>query len=187
MRIGGIKRVKRDASLAAVVLLLTLTLPLAASAADRVGVIDLGTVIDESQAGREANAVLNRFIEERQQWLVPYEERLDDLLARLNGEDEALSAGERAALQAEFDELAQEYFAMVEQFEAEIQAAAQTLREQLLSDIEVVVRMVGEARGFDLVLEASDVYFYRRVVDLTFEVIREYDHLWEQSRQQAEQ
>ncbi len=76
---------------------------------------------------------------------------------------------------------------MVEQFEAEIQAAAQTLREQLLSDIEVVVRMVGEARGFDLVLEASDVYFYRRVVDLTFEVIREYDHLWEQSRQPAEQ
>lgn len=178
---------KRQAVVVGVVLALTFIFSAVASAADRVGVIDLALVMEESKAGREANAVLNQFIVERQQALAPYEEELEELLARLEDEDESLADDEREALVAQFEQLVQEYAAMVEQFEFEVEAAAQTLREQLLADIGAVLQMVGDTRGFDLIMDSSNAYYYRRVIDLTFEVIREYDDLWEQAQRQAGQ
>lgn len=178
---------KRSAVVVGVVLALTFALAAVASAADRVGVIDLALIIDESKAGRQANTLLNEFIAQRQQELAPYEERLAAMLEQLENEADALPEEERAALETGFDELAQEYFALLEQFEAEVAAAVEALREQILADIGVVLQMVGDDRGFDIIMDAANVYYYRRVVDLTFEVIREYDDLWEQAQRQAGQ
>lgn len=166
-----------------VVLALMFAFAAAASAQERVGVIDLALIIDESKAGKQANALLNQFIAERQQQLTPYETQLEALLEQL--ENEALSDEERAALEEEFNALAEEYLALVEQFDAEVAAAVETLRQQILSDIGVVLQLVGDSQGFDLIIDASNAYYYRRVVDLTFEVIREYDTLWEQAQRQG--
>lgn len=170
---------KRHAVIGAVVLLLMLALSAVASAADRVGVIDLALIIDESKAGRQANTLLNAFIEERRQELLPLETQLQELVEALENGAESMSDEERAALEAEVDALAEEYVSLLDQFEADVDAAVQSLRQQILADIGVVLQMVGDSRGFDLIIDTSTAYYYRRVVDLTFEVIREYDDLWE--------
>lgn len=166
---------------------LSLVMASAALAAERVGVIDLALVMEESRAGRQANAILQQFVAERQQALIPYEQRLEELMTRLENEAGSLSADERAALEDEFNLLAAEYLALAEQYELEVQQALATLQEQLLADIGVVLQIVAESRGFDLIIEASSAYYYRRVIDLTFEVIREYDDLWEQAQRTAGQ
>lgn len=172
-------KMKRHAVIGAVVLLLMLALSAVASAADRVGVIDLALIIDESKAGRQANTLLNAFIEERRQELLPLETQLQELVEALENGAESMSDDERAALEAEVDALAEEYVSLLDQFEADVDAAVQSLRQQILADIGVVLQMVGDSRGFDLIIDTSTAYYYRRVVDLTFEVIREYDDLWE--------
>lgn len=178
-------KLKRHVVVGAVVLLLTLVLSAIASAAGRVGVIDLALIIDESKAGRQANTMLNAFIEERRQQLLPLETQLQELVESLENGVESMSDEERAALEAEIDTLAEEYVSLLEQFQTEVEAAAQSLREQLLADIGVVLQMVGDSRGFDLIIDTSTAYYYRRVVDLTFEVIREYDDLWEAAQRQS--
>lgn len=156
-----------------------------ASAQSRVGVVDLAIVIDESKAGQEANTALNAFIAERQAAADDLAARWQELADALEEGDESLSEEEREALQAEMEAAEAEYIAAVEQFEAEIAAAVDELRQYILNDIGIVLQRVAEARGFDLIVDASSAYYYRRVVDLTFEVIREYDELWEAAQQQA--
>lgn len=176
---------KRFAFVAAAVLLLTLSLSAAGLASGKVGVIDLAVIMDESKAGKQANAVLATFIEERQQAVLPMEAQLEQLAEAIENGGESMSDDERGAKQAEFDALAQEYLVAVDQFEAEIEDALLSLREQILADIGVVLQMVGDSRGFDLIMDASTAYYYRRTIDLTFEVIREYDDLWEVAQRQA--
>lgn len=163
-------------------LALTMALSASALAADRVGVINLELIMEESKAGKQANAVLQAAVEERRQLLAPQEARLEELAAILDNGD-TLSEEERAATQAEFDALAEEYVAAVNRYDAEVQQLLEQLRSQLLADIGVVLQRVGDSRGFDLILDISAAYYFRRTVDLTFEVIREYDDLWEQARQ----
>lgn len=175
---------RRNTVVLTVALLLIMALSTVASAANRVGVIDLALIMDESKAGRRANALLEEFIAERQEALLPLEEQIEALAAELENA-ESMSDAEREALQAEFDEVVNEYVTQLNQYEAEIDAALQQLREQILSDIGAVLQMVGDSRGFDLIIDTSMAYYYRRVVDLTFEVIREYDDLWDQAQLQA--
>lgn len=157
------------------------------SAAGRVGVIDLALIMDESKAGREANAVLAAFIEERRTAVLELETHVDQLRAALEDDEQALTDDERAELEAELEEATDEYVAAVNQYDEELDAALQELRNHILSEIGIVLQMVGDAGGFDLIVDAASAYYYRRVVDLTFEVIREYDDLWDIAQRRASQ
>lgn len=159
----------------------------AGSAAGRVGVVDLAVVIDESKAGKEANAALNAFIAERQLAADELEARWQQLADDLEAAESSLGDEEPEALRAELDAAAAAYVAAVDEFEAEIDGALQALRDHILSEIGIVLQRVGDARGFDMIVDSSSVFYYRRVVDLTFEVIREYDDLWEEARRLAGQ
>lgn len=163
-----------------VAVMFTIAVSAVGLAASQVGVIELNTIIEESRAGKQANAVLNAFIDELRAEVAPVEAELEQMLEKL--EDESLSDEARAALEAEAEELAGQYVAMVEAFDEEIELAIMQLREQVLSDIGVVLQLVGDSRGFDLIVDSEAVFYYRRVVDLTFEVIREYDNLWLEAR-----
>lgn len=174
---------------AVAVLVLVMAMASIGLAADRVGVIDLAVIMDESKAGKQANAALAAFIDERQQAAFQLEEELEQLAASLD-EDEggaAWSGDERATLEAELDAAVERYIAAVNEYEAEIDAALEALRDHILSEIGIVLQMVGDSRGFDIILDSTSSFYYRRVVDLTFEVIREYDVLWEAAQRQASQ
>lgn len=163
-----------------VVFMLIMAIGAMGSAQSRIGVIDLAVVIDESKAGKEGNTILQDALAERQ---AQVREMEDELLAM----EEALSADtltddERAERLAELEQAETEYSETVARFEAEIDQLLQTLRRQIISDIGVVVQLVAEERGFDLVIDADQAYYYRRVADLTFEVIREYDDLFDAAR-----
>lgn len=156
------------------------------SAAGRVGVVDLAVIIDESKAGKEANAILNAFIAELQQEADELEARWQELADALESDEGSLTEEERETLQADMEAAAAQYVASVEQFEVEIDGALQTLREHILSEIGIVLQRVGDDRGFDMIIDSSAAFYYRRVVDLTFEVIREYDDLWEVAQREAD-
>lgn len=176
---------KRFIATAMTVVFLMVTMVTVGFAADRIGVIDLALIMDESKAGKEANEVLAEFIQERQQALQPLETRLTELNDIVENGDSELADDERVAKEEELGAVVQEYTATVNAFESEIQSVLQSLRNHIMSEIGVVLQIVGDESGFDVIVDTSSVYYYRRVVDLTSEVIRKYDTLWDEARQQA--
>lgn len=164
----------------AVIVLLALFGGAGVSAASKVGVVDLGTIMEESRAGKQANVILNEFVAELRAELRPYEDELDELFEAL--QDESLPEDERGALEERFNEAMAEYGSLVDAFDAEVEEALFQLRRQVLNDIGIVLQSIAEAQGFDIILDSEAVLYYRRVVDLTFEVIREYDERWQAAR-----
>lgn len=147
-------------------------------AAEKIGVVNFDTVWAESKVGKLATEELTKFLEERQAIITDLEMSLDGLGAVLADED--LSADERAEVQVRFDEALAEYTDTVSFFQAELDAFRDDLQTQIFSDVRMVVRRLAEAQGYDLILDASALFYHREVIDLTFEVVRMYDALWEE-------
>lgn len=146
-----------------------------AGAQSKIGIVDLAIVIDESDAGKAANAQLAQFIAARQADLDTLEGQITGLETELSGE--SLAAADRSAKQTQIDQLVNDYMTRMNTYENEIQQVANVLRQNVLAEIGAVLQWYGDNNGFDMILDASAVLYYRRVVDLTYDIIREYNAL----------
>lgn len=143
----------------------------------RIGVVDLSIIISESAAGREANEQLNQLVERRRIEIAQKEEAIVALETELNNIAENLSDEQVTTKQEELNELISEYLQLIETYESEIQATAEAMRRQILAEIGAVLQWYGDNRGYSLIIDASAALYYRRVIDLTYDIIREYDAL----------
>ncbi|MBO8141513.1 MAG: OmpH family outer membrane protein [Firmicutes bacterium] len=150
----------------------------AAMANQTIGMIDMSVILSESDAAKEANRRLQQEAEARQAHLDELRARVEQLQARLEHEEEELSPEEMADQQSELIVALQELEQTAALYEAEIQQMADELRAQILADVGVVLQRIGDARGYDLIIDASAVWYYKLVTDLTWEVIREYNSVW---------
>lgn len=151
----------------------------AANAAPKIGVVDIATIMDESVAGREADALLRAFVAERQQVIDELELELEQLTARLNGTDDSTM---RNTLQSEMDEKTTAFQQRVQRFEAEIEAAISELQSQILGDIQIVLELFGDDHDYDIIFDTASVVYLGPALDVTWEVIEAYDKLLEENR-----
>ncbi|MDI9418948.1 MAG: OmpH family outer membrane protein [Firmicutes bacterium] len=138
----------------------------------RIAVVNMDKVIDESYAGQEANKALLSFIDIKQTEVDLLAEEINRFQEELGEEvtDEQLT--QLYAMLADYQEA-------LDQANTEVQTQAQTLRNRLVSEILEVIRQIGEARQYDLIVDSATVTYFTRVniVDITGEVIRNYDQI----------
>lgn len=141
----------------------------------RAAVMDLSVVMTESEAGKAANAQLAQFIRQKQV-------EIDQLVAVVNGLEAELAGGlsnaEREAKQAALETAQADLDALVERAQAEINGRSEALRNQLLDDIGQVLNLIGQERDYTVILDSAAVFYYKLVVDITWEVVRRYDELY---------
>lgn len=143
----------------------------------KIGIVDLAIVIDESSSGKQANAEINELIAVHQSALDALEDEIVALETELEDAGETLEEAVRAAKTAQLDELVAKYLADMNQYETEIQQRAQMYQNQILNEIGAVLQWFGDNKDYSLILDSSVALYYRRTVDLTWEIIREYDTL----------
>ncbi|HBG00808.1 MAG TPA: hypothetical protein DDW87_04460 [Firmicutes bacterium] len=73
--------------------------------------------------------------------------------------------------------LVEDYQIAAAEAEYVIQQRAEELYQLLLQDIALVARTIGERDGYTIIAETSSLFYYGPHVDLTPEVIREYNRL----------
>ena|GEM_PF-2470331 len=151
----------------------------------RVAVLDLQVVVSESMAGKQANANLQEFVRAKQAELDQVNARIDALQAELAGS--GLSASARQAKQAELDALIDELQQLAARAQNEINARAEQLRSVVLNDIGQVLNIIGREQDYTLIIDKSSVFYYKMVVDITWEVVRRYDQLYEAAVRAAQE
>ena len=144
------------------------------AAETKVAVMDLNTVITESEAGKAASAQLEALIQERQAAVDAKAEAIRKLQDEF---EEAAMTNKRTSEQRELEQSVSEYEALVAQSEAEIQAKAEQMRSQILVEIGEVLRAFGEQENYSLIVDTSIVHYYTLAIDITREVIRKYNEL----------
>ncbi len=138
----------------------------------RIAVVNMDKVIDESYAGQEANKALLSFIDIKQTEVDLLAEEINRFQEELGEEVTDEQLPQLYALLADYQEA-------LDQANTEVQTQAQTLRNRLVSEILEVIRQIGEARQYDLIVDSATVTYFTRVniVDITGEVIRNYDQI----------
>lgn len=160
----------KRAILLAVMIVLGVTSAVSAAGV-KIGVVDLNTILTESEAGKRANAELAALVAERQTAAQQKQQTVEALRKEL----EQLSGAapeEKQAKQGQLDQAAAEYQKQVADANAEIQKRADEARTRLLQEIGEVMAKLTQEGDYSVILEARTVYFYAPVVDITWEVIR---------------
>lgn len=147
----------------------------------KIAVVDINTVITQADAGKALNNNLARYVENLRAELTAKQQVIDDLRQSLEevGEDEENArSAEIARLEAELQEAATKA-------QQDVDNLTEEYRRILLEDIGKVLALIAEEDGYHLIIDAAVTYYYANLVDITWEVIRKYNDLYEQALQQS--
>lgn len=169
-------RLTRHATTLAVALLVTSFAP-RLYAQVRIAVVDLQRALAETEDGRRAKAQLKRLIKARQKTLDDKQAELTKMRDDIEKQKNVLS---RDALQKRMDEYQQKFVdvqTVYVEFQRELAAKEAELTKSILDRMEAILRRIGQAEGYTLVVERNEagVMWVPGNLDITDNVIQRYN------------
>jgi outer membrane protein len=148
----------------------------------KIGIVDINTVITESDAGKAVNDSLARYVENVRIELNAKQQVINDLRQGL----EELSEAEQNERLQEIEKLESELQEELAKAQQDIDQLTEEYRKLVLEDIGKVLALIAQEDGYHLILDSSVAYYYSNLVEITWEVIRKYNDLYEQALQAAQ-
>jgi outer membrane protein len=149
----------------------------AATAAARVGFVDVQRVLARSAAGVSAREQLEREKAVMQKEMDARRQELEKMRDEIDKKGALMTADSRREKQDQFERKRRDAARMADDFQKELEKKEQGLLQKVLLDVQGVVDRVGKQRGFHMVVERqrAGVIYAAPEADLTDEVIRAYD------------
>jgi outer membrane protein len=163
--------------------------------AQKVGVVDLQAVLDQSTRGRSAKDRLRELGDKLQQEVKSKlefkrqkEEELQKLQSEFRSQKDLLTEQARAAKDEDYRRRARELKRFIDDTNRFTEDATQEFRERemretqgLLLSVRRVVQEIGEREGYQLVLEGNEntavVLYFNQSIDITPKIVQRFDQL----------
>jgi len=161
--------------------------------AQKVGVVDLQAVLDQSVRGRSAKDRLRELgdriqqeIKSKLEFKRQKEEELQKLQTEFRTQKDLLTEQARAVKDEDYRRRARELKRFIDDTNRFTEDATQEFREReiretqgLLLSVRKVVQEIGEREGYNLVLEGNEntavVLYFNKAVDITPKIIQRFD------------
>jgi len=187
---GQVGRAGLWACLLTVIVGLSLARP---AQAQKIGIVDLQAVLDQSVRGRGAKDRLRDLGDKLQQEIKAKldlkrqkEEELQKLQTEFRSQKDLLTEQARAAKDEEYRRRARELKRFIDDTNRFTEDATQEFRERevretqlLLLTVRKVVQEIGEREGYSLVLEGNEntavVLYFTKAIDITPKVVQRFD------------
>jgi len=147
----------------------------------RIGVIDQQVIMEKSKAGKRALEGMKEFSASRQKIIAADDEALKELEKSLKAQESGLSETARREKQEQFRAKLDAYQRRLQDFNREIQGKQKELFEEYSKKIDQAAKVVAEKEGYVAVLDKGSestlrvVLYHRSTVDLTDQVVKEFD------------
>lgn len=170
-------RIHRHAVTLAVGVLVSAAAPTLYAQTTRIAVVDLQRAMSETEDGRRAIGRIKRLAKRHQTDLDERTEALKKARDQLEERESTLTkeafAREAADLQKQYVALQQKYA----EYQQELAAAEQKLSQPILSRLSRIVRRMGQAEGYAVIVERNQagVVWAPTNLDLTDQVIQRYN------------
>lgn len=164
-------------SIALAAFLAILTVPLAARAQTKIGVINMNAAIASTAEGKKAIADLQKKYQPRQQELQRLQSEIQGLQDQLSKQTPTLSDEEQRRLGRELEDKQK----LLKRSTDDAQSDFNSDRDEAVRRIgQKMLRVIGDysqQNGFALVLDSAQIpiYFAAKDVDLTAEMVKRYD------------
>lgn len=167
---------KNAFALALWVMAFALPLP-AAYAEDKIGYLDFQRIINDSKRGKDAKELLQKEGEYKSRKLHENEDSLKKKFQELDAQRAVLSAEAFQKRQEELLADREKFSDMVQSFQLDIRKREQELTQDILDDVQKLVKELAEKEGFSLVLEKTEsgIMYAPAKYDLTERVLQVYD------------
>lgn len=148
-----------------------------AAAQAKVGVVDLQRCLNESKTGKRYKAEFTAEAERMKAELEREEDVLKGLREELEKQGMILSETARAEKERSYRERVDAFKEKFQQSQQVLQRRDQELTRRILKDLQGVIRELGEAGGYGLIVERGEggVLYVPAQADITEEVVRRYD------------
>jgi outer membrane protein len=165
-------RIRRVAPLVALLALFTT----AAMAAElKVAFVDMQRALNESNAGKKAKGDFRAEIMRLQSRLERQQSEVQALKDELDKKGMLMREDERRNLQDDYTRKLRDFERSYKDSKDELQQKDNEVTGAIIRDLAYVVRNVGERDGYTVVLEKGSLLWATPSIDITSEVIREYN------------
>lgn len=145
----------------------------AASAANKVAIVDLKKAVSQSASGKSAEGKLKSLADKMQQEFKPKQERVKRLREELETQRFVLSKEARQDRELDIVKQTRDLERELEAAQEELQIAERKLTQPILENTLSSVKALARDEGIDLVLERSNpaLIYYGEALDITDKVI----------------
>jgi outer membrane protein len=172
-----LKQLHRTTFVSALVAILVLVCTAAAglSADLKVAFVDMQRALNDSNAGKRAKGQFTSEIGRLQSRLQRQQQEVESLKDELDRKGPLMRDDERRNLQDDYTRKLRDFERNYKDSKDELQQKDREVTGAIIRDLAYVVRNVGERGGYTLVMEKGSLLWAAPSIDITDEVIREYN------------
>jgi outer membrane protein len=148
-----------------------------AAAAEKIGFINMRTIIQESEAGKKVFADFKKMFEQKKSEIGKKEEDLKKLRDELDKQKSVLTAEAFQEKETNFQVKLRDYQRLVKDTNDELAAKEQMMTSKLIPEVLQVVESVGKKEGYTAILDLNNpvIVYHDTKDDLTKKIIDEYN------------
>jgi len=148
-----------------------------AAAQTKIGVVDMQRALAETEDGRKAKEMLKKLFDQRQKTLDKQQDEIKTLKDNVEKQRDVLSREVLAKKLEEYQKAFGELQTTYMEFQRELAAKEAELTKPIMDRMQRIMRRIGQADGFALVLERNEagVVYIPSSYDLTDVLIQRYN------------
>jgi outer membrane protein len=156
-------------------MILALALSVSARADVKLAFVDVQRALNECNAGKKARDQFKVQIERVQSKLQRQQNEVQSLKEELEKKGMLMNDEERRNLADEYARKARDFDRNYKDTKDELERKDSEVTGAIVRDLSLVIRNIGEKRGYTMVLEKSSILWGAPGIDITDEVIHDYD------------
>jgi outer membrane protein len=147
--------------------------------ADKIAVVDLYKLLNESEAGKKAKTDLESLIKTKQSLLDEKGKNIEKLKTDLEKQTPVISPEAKKTKEEELERLARDYQRLVSDSQGEVKKKEAELTSVILKDARELINKIAQEKGYSLVIEKADglVLYYSSNLDITDTIIKKMNEL----------
>ncbi|HQN71525.1 MAG TPA: OmpH family outer membrane protein [Smithella sp.] len=148
-----------------------------ALAADKIGFINMQTIIQNSNAGKKAAEDFKKLFAKKQESIKAMENEVKKLKDELDKQGAVMTASARGDKEAAYQRKMRDYQILVDDTNKELQKRDQEYSQQLIPEVLKVIRAIAEKEKYTLILDISTMPlpYFDKANDISKKVIDDYN------------
>ena len=141
----------------------------------KVGVVDLRKVVTGSQKGKAAYSSVESQYGPRAKALEAKKQQLEAMEKDFIQNAAVMNEDSRKQKAEQLDQMKKDFTRSLEDFQYELKKKDLELTQNIMGDIEGILKSIGQSGGYTLIIDSSVLIYYSQATDITDQVIKAYD------------
>jgi outer membrane protein len=152
--------------------------PTVARAEMKLAFVDLQRALNDSTAGKKAKEDFKKQVDKMQGTLQKQKEQIDGMKADIEKKSLVMKDDDRRNMEKDYQRKLRDFERAYKDSQGELQLKDNELTADLLKELQVIIEEFGKRNGYTMILErsSSSVLYGDPTIDLTDQIIQEYDH-----------